>query len=162
MTEVLDICAERSRELLSRPRTSGMKVGITVLRPGQNVGQHSTGRNEEVLVFLRGRGILVADGVELEVGEGKVAYIPPNTEHDIRNTGDGLLCYIYVVAPAMGAPEGPPFPLFIFAPHTSSMPRAVLGASQSTRALGSAHLTTNFIGPRGDSPVGSEKDMCLA
>jgi len=103
MIEVLNLDEQGSKELISRARTAGMKVGLTVLRPGQAVGRHSTGQNEEVLVFLRGQGRLVADGGEHEVGEGMVAYIPPRTEHNVLNTGEGLLCYIYVVAPVRRA-----------------------------------------------------------
>ncbi|HEW89838.1 MAG TPA: cupin domain-containing protein [Candidatus Bathyarchaeota archaeon] len=103
LIEVLKLSASKSVELLSRARTSGMRAGITVLRPGQAVGEHSTGRNEEVLIFLRGRGKLMADGREHDVGEGTLAYIPPHTDHNVLNTGDGLLCYVYVVAPIAGS-----------------------------------------------------------
>jgi len=88
-----------SRELLPRDATGGLKVGLTCLAPGENVGAHSTGQNEEVLVVLAGRGLLRADGGEHEISEGCVAYIGPWTEHDVVNTGDGTLAYIYVVAP---------------------------------------------------------------
>jgi len=89
-----------SRELLSRPATRTVRVGLTYLMPGQNVGKHTTGQNEEVIVVLKGRGVLRADGGEHELSEGYVAYIGPGTEHDIQNTGDGPMAYIYVVAPA--------------------------------------------------------------
>jgi mannose-6-phosphate isomerase-like protein (cupin superfamily) len=35
-----------------------------------------------------------------KVGNGKICYIPPNTEHDVKNTGSEPLVYIYCVAPA--------------------------------------------------------------
>ncbi|RLI10728.1 hypothetical protein DRO33_05310 [Candidatus Bathyarchaeota archaeon] len=87
-----------SQEILSRPLTKAVRVGFTFLRPGQNVGRHTTGDNEEVIVVLRGRGLLEADGLEHELSEGCVAYVGPRTEHDILNVGDGPLAYIYVVA----------------------------------------------------------------
>ena len=89
----------RSRELLPKALTAGVKVGLTYLRPGENVGLHNTGQNEEVLVVLAGRGLLKADGGEHELSEGCVAYIGPWTDHDVVNTGDRPLAYIYVVAP---------------------------------------------------------------
>ena len=91
-----------SRELLSRPATRAVRVGLTYLLPGQSVGRHTTGQNEEVIVVLRGRGVLRADGGEHELSEGYVAYIGPETDHDVQNTGDGPMAYIYVVVPVAG------------------------------------------------------------
>ena len=99
MIKVLRV-GSSSRELLSRPATRAVRVGLTYLLPGQSVGKHTTGQNEEVIVVLRGRGVLKADGGEHELSEGCVAYIGPETEHDVQNTGDGPMTYIYIVAPA--------------------------------------------------------------
>jgi quercetin dioxygenase-like cupin family protein len=71
-----------------------------VLAPGDSVGRHSTERYEEVIVVLEGVGELrVTGGAALELKEGVVAYSPPDTEHDVRNTGTSPLRYLYVVAP---------------------------------------------------------------
>jgi len=86
--------------LLRGTETRGMKVGMTRLSRGESVGAHSTGQNEEVLVFLGGRGLLVADGRQHEVGSGCVAYIGPHVEHDVLNTGQEELRYVFIVAPA--------------------------------------------------------------
>lgn len=78
-----------------------MKAGRVYLQPGQNCGQHSTKENEEMLIFLNGKGLAVIGGAEpFEIGLGKAAYIPPETLHDIKNTGDEPLIYVYCVAPA--------------------------------------------------------------
>ena len=93
--------------LLGEAETRGVKVGMTRLASGERVGSHSTGQNEEVLVFLGGRGILIADGRQHEVGSGCVAYIGPHTEHDVLNIGHEELRYVFVVAPARsGAVRG--------------------------------------------------------
>jgi mannose-6-phosphate isomerase-like protein (cupin superfamily) len=69
--------------------------------PGKSVGQHSTKGNEELLVFLSGSGVaLIGQEVRLQVAAGKVAYIPPQTAHDILNTGTEPLLYVFCVAPA--------------------------------------------------------------
>jgi mannose-6-phosphate isomerase-like protein (cupin superfamily) len=88
------------RLLEGKPQTLGMRAGRVHLPPGQACGQHSTKNHEEVLVFLAGTGELLigADG-RLAVGSGKVAYIPPETVHDVRNTGLEPLVYVYCVAP---------------------------------------------------------------
>ena len=100
--------------LLEETETEGVRVGVTRLAKGESVGAHSTGQNEEVLVFLSGRGVLMANGHRHEVSSGCVAYIGPYTEHDVLNTGHEELRYIFVVAPArsdgVGEVRGNPQP----------------------------------------------------
>ncbi|MBN1788729.1 MAG: cupin domain-containing protein [Sedimentisphaerales bacterium] len=83
------------------PQTGGMRSGKVYLAPGADCGEHTTGANEEMLIFLFGTGEAIINNKEkLNVGEGKVTYIPPETVHNIRNNSDKPLCYIYCVAPA--------------------------------------------------------------
>jgi len=90
------------RTLLGGPKLAeGMRSGVVSLEPGHAVGRHSTCAREELIVVLEGSGELVVDGgdtVPLEAGAG--AYVPPEQEHDVVNTGTGPLRYVYVVAPA--------------------------------------------------------------
>jgi mannose-6-phosphate isomerase-like protein (cupin superfamily) len=95
--------AEYQKLLDGRPQTFGMRSGRVYVKPGRSCGRHSTKDNEEVLVFLTGRGLLLIGKEEsFQIGEGKVCYIPPNTIHDVKNTGTEPLIYIYCVAPASG------------------------------------------------------------
>jgi len=95
---------EYQRLLDGQPQTRGMRSGRIYLQPGASCGQHSTEAHEELLVFLSGQGLLLIGAKKrLPVGEGKVCYIPPNTVHDIKNTGTESLIYIYCVAPVGGA-----------------------------------------------------------
>jgi mannose-6-phosphate isomerase-like protein (cupin superfamily) len=78
-----------------------MRSGRVFLPPGQACGQHSTKAHEELLVFLSGQGLLlIGEERRLQVGGGKVSYIPPHTIHNVENTGIEPLTYIYCVAPA--------------------------------------------------------------
>lgn len=90
------------RVLLGGPNLAeGMRSGVVSLLPGHAVGRHSTHAREELIVVLEGNGELLVDGgdtVRLEAGAG--AYVPPEQEHDVANTGTGPLRYVYVVAPA--------------------------------------------------------------
>ena len=96
--------AEYQRLLQGRPQTCGMRSGRVYLNPGDSCGQHSTEQNEEMLIFISGQGeLVIGEKGQLSVGQGKVTYIPPNTVHDVKNTGSGPLIYIYCVAPASGA-----------------------------------------------------------
>jgi quercetin dioxygenase-like cupin family protein len=82
------------------PSTVAVRSGYVVLAPGTAVGRHSTERYEEVVVVLAGTGQLrLAAGDTLALREGTVAYSPPDTEHDVVNTGTTPLRYLYVVAP---------------------------------------------------------------
>ena len=91
---------EYQRILKGEPQTLGMRSGRVFLEAGKACGQHSTKDHEELLVFLSGRGeLLIAEAEPLEVGAGKVAYIGPNTLHDVENKGTEPLTYIYCVAP---------------------------------------------------------------
>jgi mannose-6-phosphate isomerase-like protein (cupin superfamily) len=90
---------ENQRLLAGAPGTCGMRSGKVYLAPGKACGQHSTKDREELLVFLSGSGeVLIGENETFQVGQGKVCYIPPQTPHDVRNTGEEPLVYVYCVA----------------------------------------------------------------
>lgn len=92
---------ENQRILAGRPQTCGMRSGRVYLAPGKSCGQHSTKDREELLVFLSGLGeLLIGKNDRYHIGQGKVVYIPPQTAHDISNTGTEPLIYVYCVASA--------------------------------------------------------------
>jgi len=100
----LNDSTEYQRLLEGKPQTCGMRSGRVYLAPGQFCGQHSTENHEETLVFLAGQGELIIGGNDsFAVGQGKISYIPPNTVHDVKNTGVGPLIYVYCVAPVHGS-----------------------------------------------------------
>jgi mannose-6-phosphate isomerase-like protein (cupin superfamily) len=73
----------------------------TIETTGTTVGWHTTGQNEESLIILRGRGeALIEDHEKQSFASPAFAYIPPNTKHNVSNTGKEMLEYVYVVAPA--------------------------------------------------------------
>lgn len=87
--------------LQGAPQTAGMRSGFVRLKPGETVGWHTTGKNEESLIVLRGRGEARFEGQPPRAFVAPAAaYIPPATRHNVANTGDVLLEYVYVVAPA--------------------------------------------------------------
>jgi len=86
-------------EIIKPPRASAIRSGLVRLEPGRDVGFHSTGGNEEMLVFLEGQGSLDCEGCgRLAVTGGQIAYVPPHTRHNVYSTGTDLLKYIYVVS----------------------------------------------------------------
>jgi len=92
--------------LRGEPKTYGMRAGRVFLKPGEECGEHTTGTREELLIFLSGKGQAEIEGDILDVAAGKVAYIPPETKHNIKNNSETeALSYIYCVAPAGRAGE---------------------------------------------------------
>ena len=96
----LNDAKEYQRLLPGVPATYGMKSGRVYLEPGAECGEHSTKENEEQLVFLQGEGIAIIAEETMQVAKGKIVYIPPETVHNIKNTGSKPLIYIFCVAPA--------------------------------------------------------------
>jgi len=81
------------------PETTCLKSGYVILAPGKSVGRHNTNGYEELIVPLEGEGELQLDDMEpLALHPGQVLYTPPQTAHDVVNTGTQSLKYIYIVA----------------------------------------------------------------
>jgi mannose-6-phosphate isomerase-like protein (cupin superfamily) len=91
--------------LTGMPQTNGMRSGKVNLLPGADCGQHTTGLQEEMLIFLSGNGQAIIGKNTFSIGIGKITYIPPNTVHNIINNSNEPLCYIYCVAPVNGKGE---------------------------------------------------------
>jgi mannose-6-phosphate isomerase-like protein (cupin superfamily) len=84
------------------PQTCGMQAGRVLLLPNQDCGEHSTKSYEELLIFLVGEGeVIIENNASLQVGAKRICYIPPETIHNVRNTGNEPLIYIYCVTPVL-------------------------------------------------------------
>lgn len=95
--------SERFTRLLAGvPSTAGMKSGYVVLRPGEAVGEHKTDAREEAIVILEGQATVYCEKNRLFVAQAEsLVYIPQETNHDIRNEGEKILRYVYVVTPVL-------------------------------------------------------------
>lgn len=81
--------------------TCGIKSGHVILKEGEEIGEHSTGSLEEALVILKGKGSLLINKEEgLDFENNSVLYIPPETVHNVKNTGKGILEYIFITSNA--------------------------------------------------------------
>jgi len=86
--------------LKGKPQTAGMRSGFVRLKPGQSVGWHTTGHHEECLVVLHGSGEAMIEGQASHAfAAPRAVYIPPETKHNVKNTGATPLEYVYVVTP---------------------------------------------------------------
>lgn len=87
--------------ILTERNARALRSGMVTLAAGKGCGEHSTENYEELLIFLEGAGEARIKGRRpFAVGVGRACYIPPGTSHEVVNTGEGPLRYIYVVAPA--------------------------------------------------------------
>jgi len=91
--------------LLSPPESVGLCSGLVTLAPGVECGEHTTGAHEELIICLSGEGEIQAEGLgRARLAAGHMAYNPPDTRHNVRNTGAVALRYVFVVAP-QGSPS---------------------------------------------------------
>lgn len=87
------------RVLPGPPETIRLKSGMVTLPAGESVGAHNTGEREELVYTLSGSGeFRTENGEVLALSPGAAVYCPPNTGHDVFNTGDEELRYLYVTA----------------------------------------------------------------
>jgi quercetin dioxygenase-like cupin family protein len=91
---------ERFKRLLAGiPFTAGIKSGSVTLKPGESIGEHKTDSKEEVIIILEGQADVYFEGkLVFTAGEENLIYIPPETNHDIKNKGNTTLRYVYIVA----------------------------------------------------------------
>ena len=83
-----------------------MRSGFVHLKTAETIGWHTTGKNEESLVILRGSGEARIEGQPARpFAAPAFVYIPPATRHNVANTGNEPLEYVYVVAPANSQPS---------------------------------------------------------
>ena len=71
--------------------------GVVTILPGDSGEVHSTEIYEEMIVILEGEGQLrITTQNNLDLKFGNIAFIPPNTEHHVFNTGTKNFKYIYI------------------------------------------------------------------
>jgi mannose-6-phosphate isomerase-like protein (cupin superfamily) len=73
-----------------------LQSGITIVYPRCSTRGHSHADREEVYFFLRGRGIMGADGEEWEVKAGDAFYVSPGPTHTTRNPYDTPLEFFWI------------------------------------------------------------------
>jgi mannose-6-phosphate isomerase-like protein (cupin superfamily) len=94
-----------SHLLLAKGQFGSQHLCITWVecQPGSQQARHRHMTQEQVYVVVRGRGQMLLGEEDLEVGEGTMVFVPPGTEHAIRNTGSGLLVYVSATSPPFAA-----------------------------------------------------------
>ena len=90
---------QKHSDLIKESDNKSMQSGFITLQANQNVGKHSTENNEEMIIVLSGSGEIVMDKAgKKKIEQGNVVYLPATTWHDVINTGNIPMKYIYVVS----------------------------------------------------------------
>ena len=93
--------------LLRKGQFDSQHLAITWVEcaPESQQSSHAHPTNEQAYVMVRGRGLMMAGDEAQEVGPGTIVFVPPNTSHSIRNTGDEPLLYISATSPPFDVPS---------------------------------------------------------
>ncbi len=77
-----------------------LSVGIGIYNKGQASEFHTHGIEEEVMIYLKGEGIMrMEDGTEYSLTAGDVTFVPTNEPHKLLNTGDGEFVFLFIYSP---------------------------------------------------------------
>ena len=79
--------------------TQNFTAGYVAIEPKGTIPLH-THSNEEVYIFVKGRGKLVVGSEEEIVEAISAVYIKPNLEHSLQNIGNDEMIMIFVYSPA--------------------------------------------------------------
>lgn len=77
--------------------TTGADMSFQIFSPGQESGfLHTHTLNEEMYIFIKGRGEFQVDGKVFPVAEGSVVRVSPAGKRSVRNNGNEPLIMICV------------------------------------------------------------------
>jgi mannose-6-phosphate isomerase-like protein (cupin superfamily) len=83
--------------LFESPR---MLVGLNAFEAGQAHALHSNDAMDKVYQVLEGDGLLLLEDGDVPLRAGMLATAPAGVPHGIRNTGDGRLLVLAILAPS--------------------------------------------------------------
>ena len=88
----------RWKLLISGERTPSaeLTMGIAEILPGATLSHHRHA-HAETYYITKGKGRIMIDGVESEIGPGSAIYIPSNAEHTASCDSDTPLEFIFTV-----------------------------------------------------------------
>lgn len=83
-------------EIIGPPESKMLKSGKVTLSPGEEIGEHTTYKKEELIIVLQGTASLVKNNKVIELKEGETHYIREGIKHNIKNNSDQELKYMYI------------------------------------------------------------------
>jgi mannose-6-phosphate isomerase-like protein (cupin superfamily) len=80
-------------------KAKGLSCGLVTLKPQELIEEHKTVGKEEVLIILKGRAtVYYGKNKTLHVPPNAFVFIPAETVHNVRNSGNKILQYVYVTS----------------------------------------------------------------
>ncbi|MEG1524814.1 MAG: cupin domain-containing protein [Clostridia bacterium] len=77
-----------------------VSVGIGVYNKGQASEFHTHVHEEEVMIYLKGEGIMrMEDNTEVPLKKGDITFVPKNEPHRLFNTGEGEFVFLFIYSP---------------------------------------------------------------
>lgn len=87
----------KTDSLVRPPESRSMKSYRIVLSPGEEVGEHTTERKEEIIIVLKGKATIIRENERFKVKERELHYIGEGIGHNVKNETNEPLEYVYVV-----------------------------------------------------------------
>ena len=81
-------------------RSEHVLVGLNAFEPGQEHPLHAHADMDKVYHVVSGRGLFLLEGRELDMRAGEMLIAPKGVPHGIRNSGDGRLLVLAMLAPS--------------------------------------------------------------
>ena len=75
-------------------------VGLNAFEPGQRHALHAHHGMDKVYSVVEGEGVFLLEGRELPMRAGDLLVAPDGVPHGVRNTGQGRLLVLAILAPA--------------------------------------------------------------
>jgi mannose-6-phosphate isomerase-like protein (cupin superfamily) len=85
--------------LFESPR---LLVGLNAFEPGQAHALHAHAGMDKVYQVVEGEGVFLLEGRELPMTAGDLLVAPEGVPHGVRNTGQGRLLVLAILAPGPG------------------------------------------------------------
>ncbi len=78
-------------------KTKGLKAGLVTLKSKESIGEHKTDHKEEVIIILKGSAtVYFGKNKQLKAAQNTFVFIPPETTHNVENSGKSILQYTYI------------------------------------------------------------------
>ncbi len=89
------------RIFISRDTDSIHSISLCSERmlPGSSIPIHKHLNEDEYFYFLSGEGLFHAEGKEIAIRTGSVAFVPKNTWHGLKNSGSEELVFVFGYTP---------------------------------------------------------------
>jgi mannose-6-phosphate isomerase-like protein (cupin superfamily) len=95
------IAATKKNKFFRQVLFTGAKSQLVVMSipKGGDIGEETHANVEQVLIFLKGEGKAILDGVESPVTKGDVVVVTPGTKHNFVNTGKSSMKLFTIYCP---------------------------------------------------------------